>query len=329
MAKGKYDLTGLLKEIEKTKGTTEKDDQKSVYWKPTLEKDQEKAEYLIRFLPNPDSTTGSPWIERRAHMFNFPSGKFIYEPCAKKAKKGECFICEEVTKLYAAGDPEKEVIGGKRFAKKRFFHNVLVIKDPREGGKNEGKVLIYECGDQVHNKCTAFLENSEIEASERLYFHPTLGTNFKLIIEWKKDYQNYDSSTFVRKTSAMEVGGKVLSLEEAEEFIEKSCSKLNEKILDAKVFKPYETLKSLYLNQGIADKTPAKSKDEGTEIKDPDDDVNPDFLKTAAELKAKQEKKTTEAPKPVVKVEAKKEDEDLPFDKNSDEDAELEALLKE
>jgi hypothetical protein len=331
MANGKYDLGNLLKEIEKTKGAKESDDSKSVFWKPTLDKDQERAEYIIRFLPNTDSVNGMPWIERRAHMFKFASGKFMYEPCPKKAGKGECFACEEVAKLYATKEQDQMEIGGKRFAKQRFFMNVLVVKDPRENGKNEGKIMVYEFGDQIHNKCLSFLSCAEIEPEERVFFHPTMGTNFNLVIKWKKDYQNYDDADFARKTSAIKIDNKVLSLEEAEEFIEKNSYKLNEKLLDSKCFKTYEDIKSTYLNQGNkkTERTKARTETTGTEVGE-DNELVPDFLKPTpkAEPEVKVATKKVDPPKITPK---KEEDEDLPFDaasSNDNEDAELEALLK-
>ena len=205
---GKCDLNSLLNELEKTETSSGNNDYQSDFWKPTIEKGEERVEYVIRFLPNPDSKTNFPWVERAAHMFNFPNGKFIYEPCQKKTKREPCYICEEVSKLYGSGDPSQEKLGAKRFSKKRVFHNVLIVKDPREGGKNEGKVMIYECGQQIHDKCIEFLRNQDLDPEERIYFHPTAGADFKLVITWKSNYQNYEKSDFVRKPSGIEVDGE-------------------------------------------------------------------------------------------------------------------------
>jgi hypothetical protein len=330
---GKYDLGGLLKTLEKTKKSDKNSEDKSATIKFTLDKDQESAEYIIRFLPNPDSVDGSPWVTRHAHMFNFPNKNFTYEPCPQKHGKGKCYYCEAKNEHYASGDEKRIAIGGKQFAKARYFFNVLVIKDPREGGKNEGKIFVFEGGDQIIKKCEAFLKNTEIEAEERLFFHPTLGTNFKLVMTWKQDYQNYEESTFSRKASAIEIDGQKQSLEEAEEYLEKNTFKLNEMLLKDESFKSYDILKSQYLNQGASKKTesakkPAKSEEE-VEAKLPDDDdINPDFLKpTPKTAPVASAPKTASKPAPKQKV---ADDDDIPFKKASDdEDADLAKLLED
>jgi len=322
---GKYDLNSLLNELEKTETSSGGNEYQSDFWKPTIEKGEEEVEYLIRFLPNPDSKTNFPWVERAAHMFNFPSGKFIYEPCAKKSKKEPCYVCEEVSKLYQSGDVKQEALGSKRFSKKRFFHNILVVKDPREGGKNEGKVFIYEAGSQIHDKCIEILKNDDLDANERVYFHPTLGTDFKLRITWKSNYQNYDKSTFARRTSSLEVKGEKLDDDAAETFIDENCIGLNKRLLGEKAFKGYEDLKELYLNQGnvTEKKEPRKEKEaeeiEVDEVEELDTTVN-------------DEKIQAQNPEPKKKVEPVEEEDDTPFDMDddsSDEDAELEALLSD
>jgi hypothetical protein len=330
--KSKYDLGSLLSELEKTETTSGggSKDYQSDFWKPTLEKGDERVEYTIRFLPNPDSKSNFPWVERAAHMFNFPSGKFIYEPCVKKAKKEKCYICEEVDQLYRSGDPELENMGAKRFSKKRYFHNILVVKDPRDGGKNEGNVLIYECGQQIHDKCIEFLKNKDLDPSERLYFHPTLGTNFKLVMTWKSNYQNYEKSDFVRKPSSIEIEGAELDLDEAEKFIEENCKGLNERLLSEKSFKEYDVLKNLYLNQGVVDETEVTSsrkpkKEEEVDV-DLDDEIDEDDKTINDEpIEARNPKKREKK-----ETEIEKDDSPLPDDddeETSDEDAELEALL--
>ena len=123
MAKGKYDLNSLLRDLEKKESKGDNSFSND-FWKPKLEKGEEKAEYIIRFLPNPDTKTNFPHVERFVHMFTFPSGKYMSEPCPKKAKINDqkCYICDEVSQFYKCGDPEKEKIGSKRFAKIHFFH---------------------------------------------------------------------------------------------------------------------------------------------------------------------------------------------------------------
>jgi len=318
---GKYDLNSLLKELDKTDSSLNNTDFQSDFWKPTIDKAEERVEYVIRFLPNPDTKTGFPWVERAVHMFQFGNGKFIYEPCVKKAKKQPCFICEEVAKLYESEDPAQEAIGSKRFSRKRFFHNVLIISDPREGGKNEGRVMIYEAGSQIQDKCVEFLRSPGLPEEERIYFHPTEGTDFRLVLTWKQKYPNYEKSDFQRKMSPISIDGKVLSFEEAEQFIEKNAKKLNERLLVDKVFKDYETLKNLYLNQGQVDETKTKTRNPEKKEKE-EEEINADIDQTI-------NKKNVTSRNPMKKVEPEVEEDNEPFnsDNYTDEDAELEALL--
>ena len=316
---GKYDLNALLGDLEKTETKGEKKEFSSDFWKPTIDKKEERVEYVIRFLPNPDSETSAPWVERAAHMFEFPSGKFTYEPCPKKAKKGDCYYCEQVNELYNSGDPAKEKQGGKRFAKKRFYHNILIVSDPRDGGKNEGKVMIFEAGSQVHDKCIEFLKNTELDASERIYFHPTAGTNFKLVMTWKSDYPNYEKSDFLRRPSAIEVEGEELSMKKAEQFIEDNAHPLNEKLMNDKFFKDHAKLKDLWQNQGIASES---SKNTEEEVDETTEDVEVTVRNPEEKVKADK----TKSKKKVVE----EEDDDTPpwsGDEDSDEDAELAELL--
>lgn len=319
---GKYDLNALLENISKAESGGSGEQKQSDFWKPTLEKGESRVEYTIRFLPNPDSEDGFPYVERAAHMITFPNGKFMYEPCRKKTKGEPCPICEHVNDLYNSEDPAKEKIGSKRFSKKRFFQNVLIVKDPRDGGKNEGKVMIYEAGSQINDKCKEFLTNQEIKASERIFFHPTKGTDFKLVIVEKSGFPNYEKSDFVRSSSPIEVDGKELDLDEAEAFIEEKAFKLNEKLMDDKFFKSYDELKALYENQGVPVKKDDKKSSGKEEEVEPTIDDEVDTTIKGDEVKSRN---------PSEKAEVSQEvEEDLPFEPDApedDEDAELAALL--
>lgn len=258
----RYDISNLVEEIEKIEskeGPVEKKEEKSVYWKATLGEKEKRAEFIIRPLENLDSETNHPWVQRDAHMFPFQNKKFCYQPCPRMFDKNsgkkagtwcKCPICEDKDALYATGDPFKEQIAQKRTPKKRYFGNFLIVKDPRDGGKNEGKVFIYEFGEQIFKKFTAFLANKEIPLAERCYFHPLKGTNFKLIITRKGEQLNYEDSDFSRSSSPMVINNKEATMEEAEAFIQENAYKLREKLLRPEVFKSYADIKEFYDNQG-------------------------------------------------------------------------------
>ena len=311
-----YDLQGLLDELDEAKGSKKSgDDFRSDFWKPTIEDGEDTVEYTIRFLPNPDAETSKPWVERAAHMFSFPSGKFVYEPCPKKCKVGKCPFCEAVDNLYATEDPAQEEIASKRYSRKRFFYYVQVVKDARDGGANEGKVLIYEAGAQVHNKIDKFIHDAELPPKERLFYHPQYGTDFRLIVKRKHNYPNYDDSTFARRPSPMEVDGEVVSLEEANKYIEENAPGLNQRLFNDKTFKDYDTLKELYENQGILAKKPSSE----TETKSSD----------SSEEEVATNIEDVEVRNPDKKVDAEKETDDQVSAGSgmTDEEAELEELL--
>jgi hypothetical protein len=325
---GKYDdidVNDILTSLEKTEAKSDNKDFSNDYrWKPTIEKNEERVEYVIRFLPNPDANEKWHWVDRAAHMFEFPSGKYVYEPCPKKAKKGDCYFCEQVSELFNSGDMGKEALGKKRFAKKRFYHNVLIVKDERDGGKNEGKVMVFEYGQQIHDKIIEFMGNKDLDPAERLYFHPTYGTDFRLVMTWKSDYQNYEKSDFARRTSGIKVNGEELNAADVEKFIDDNAYSLNEKILGDKNFKGYDKLKEVYLNQGVVSEQRTTTSTTGEEIEEEiDDDV--DVTIRNPEEKVKADKKVTSQ-----KISVDDDDDEPPFDtEDTDDDEELQALLND
>lgn len=321
---GRYDIDSLVSDIEKVENAKEapekKEEKRSEYLKLTLPDNVKRMEYVLRLLENPDSETSQPWVQRDAHMFPYPNRKFCYQPCPKRRDilagikpAAKCPICEDKDRLYDTGDPAKEQMGQKRTPKKRYFYNVLVVKDPRENGKNEGKVFIFEMGDQLQKKCAAFLTNKEIPASDRCFFHPLKGTNLKVVMTKKSEQLNYDDSEFSRSTSPLVVNNKeITTMEEAEAFITQNCFKLREKLLAPTVYRSYEEIKEYYDNQGEVEK-----KKDSPKPSDPFADKTIDNQKVTAR-------------NPVQKVPEIKTvtEEELPFSvTQDDDDAKLEALL--
>lgn len=321
MAKKKYDLGNILNELKKSESNNDSSENSgaSEFYKVGLEKDQDSLEVVLRFLPNPDSENQVPWVYRPAHMIKFANGKFMYAPCPKKVKKGECPICEEVNLMYKSQDPAQEAQAGKQFAKKRYFHNILVVKDPRNNGENEGKVLIWEYGKQVHDKC---LEALQDEDDPLVYFDPEDGANFKLKIVRNGDFPNYDKSKFM-KPSALEVDGEELDEDEADAFIEENCHKLNEKLMGDASFKSYEELRSLYDNQGVVKKVTKAATTED------DEDDDEEIIARAAKKKSKAKAPAKTEEPPFDTDEEAEDQDDYSADTEEDEDEDLMALLED
>lgn len=309
----KYDVSALvnkLNEKEKARENGGSSNFPTDMWRPTIEKGEKRVEYVIRFLENPDSITGFANVDRHAHMVKFANGKYLSQPCSKKANKEDsCYICEVVDVMFKSKQVTQENIAKAQYAKARYFYNILVIQDPRDDGKNEGKVFLFEAGKQIQDKCNEFLKNKQIKESERCFFHPLKGTNFEIVVTIKSDFPNYDLSNFMRSCSPMEINGKeVKTIEEGEKFCAEKCFKLNEYLFQDKFFKPYDEIKQLYLNQGMTSKD--KNKQTTKEHEEVDE---------VEEKPKKPEMKTTVKSKP---PEPEEEDETEPFEEDESETTE-------
>ena len=328
-----FDLDSILKNAEKKESNTASTNSyTSDFWKPTLEKGQDKAEYRIRFLPNPDSKNGFCWVERFSHMFKFANGKYCYQPCIKRTYKHlyddnnkKCYMCEKKNELYNTGDPDMERIGSQRNAKLRYFYNVLILDDPREGGKNNGEIRIFEAGTQVHELLSKFMGNKGTPKHERLFYHHMHGCDFTLSMKMRKttngEYQNYDDSYFDRTSGPITLDGKVLSEDEAKAMLEDKCYSLNDRILSDKAFKDYDFLKEVYDNEGMVEYSTNST---NTAPEKEEEEVEP----TVEDVTIKNEK--VSARNPEVKLDVDREIEDtVKSDETdtSDEDAELAKLL--
>ena len=316
------DLAKKVKDKQKSKG--DGGSFTNDFWRPTIEKGQERVEYIIRFLPNPDSIDGVPNVDRYSHMVNFPNGKYLSVPCAKKSGKDDnCYICEDTAKGFKSDIVSQQNLAKARYAKARYFYNILVIRDPREDGKHEGKIYMFEAGKQIQDKCSEFVVNEEIREEDRNFYDPLVGTNFKLVVTIKSEYSNYDKTDFMRSTSAIEFNGKkITSEEEGDEFVEKNCFKLNEVLFKDKLFKSYDEIKELYLNQGevksAGSKKPSFKKEEEIDEEEEDRTVK----------NKKIEVRNPPKPKKVEpEEEPEDEDEDSATGTDDDEDEELARLL--
>lgn len=170
-------------------------------WKfrPSLN-NKPKVNYELRILPNVHTELGEPWVKAFFHMFRRPDGKFIYTLCPTTFGKDEkCPICEKSRRLFNSNDQLDEKEARDLYRKARYFANVLIVKDPREGDENqEGQVLVWEFGNQIFDKITEALVEQDLN-----FYHPTEGHNFNLTIKKRGDFPDYSMSTFSPKSSAI------------------------------------------------------------------------------------------------------------------------------
>ena len=335
---GKYsgiDLKSLRSKLEESASKSEeggKGSFSSDFWKPTLEDKQKISEYEVRFLPNPDSVDGFPWVQRNAHMVKFATtGSFIYEPCPRTSKKGDCPICEIVNPGFKSGNPHEKDRAMAQYAKGRFFLNVYIIKDDREDGINVGKIKIIEVGKKIFEKLKAKIE---AEKGAFAFFDLLRGANFKIIVTKEQDFPNYDKSDFVMAGTTEEpkivyplelVNGTKITEATCDKFMEGAFS-LNEKLFTETTFKSYDELKSIYENQGY----PKKEEDSSIKGRNPNppQKIYPERVVSEDDLPfGKSEAPKAETPKTETPKASSVKKEEYKSESNSDEEAEIAALL--
>lgn len=186
---------------QKKKEKFEKKDQSDFRFKPVIIGKQ-KTVYTVRILPNfsaPD-ISAPPWIQTLVHLgYNKKQAK-MFALCPKTHdKEAKCPICEEATKYWAKVNAKEATDTEKKLAsnfnkKKRYFANVLVLKDPRSAkdGSQQGKILTWEFGDQVFNKLLDYLNDRK-----RFFYLPKGGYDLNVVMKLKTDeYPNYEASFF-------------------------------------------------------------------------------------------------------------------------------------
>jgi hypothetical protein len=301
---------------------------KSEFWRPGLEQDQDSAEYIVRFLPNNNEEADDDvhFVSRPTHMIKFQSsGNFISEPCPKRNGKAEmCPICEVVNPLFKGSEAEKKV-ALDQYAKARFFSNVYVLKDPRNDGENEGKIMMYEYGKTIYELCLKSMEIDEDDDEKTeddivIYYDPLEGADFKIIIKRVAGYPNYDDSKFIRSGKPLRlVDGSEIDEDNIDAFMDGELVEgmggafnLQEKLLNDDLFKSYPDLKKIYENQGY----PKKDQEGTSEVDDEDEDDEEEVVKKFETSKKNVQKRNNKE----VETEKEVDDEDYEMDDEDDDD---------
>jgi len=330
MGKSKYLQSNLKAAQESLKEQENKNSEAFTndFWKPDLEKGKEEVEYIIRFIPNPDSTNGSHSVQRNSHMIEYPNGKFVYLACPAKparSKKWDCPICEEVDPWWN-GDQHAQNKAKRWYARPRYFSNIYIVSDERDDRANEGKIKIFEYGKSIYQMGTKILiGDEEMDKVGIEYSHLFEGVNFKLVVkritdERGKSLPTYnDSDFFVKPGPLKKSNGDVLQPDDADEFMEKAFS-LNFKILNDDVFKSTEELRHIHENQGMTEKGDESKSDKSEKTVERITVRNPSPSKQIIA-----EKEVTENVRPTeVKTEVKKA-----VQTTQDDDDDLAKLLSE
>ena len=235
------------------------EDRDSFKFQPKKLGNQQRSVYVVRFLPNVhvDEGQSEPWVEAKAHMF-YPKGasKKTYQICpTTKDDKAPCPICERAKKLFDEGNEAAEKKARSIYKKRRYFANVLVLKDPRAKDDNqEGQVLIWEFGKKIFDKLTAAM------TLNGLYFWDVEdGANFNLVITEDGGFPNYDSSDFDRQNTDLNDNNDL-------DVIYDSIHNIHEKVLPESRFRTYDELEAIFNGEQVVDKN---TKDESLKSDEP------------------------------------------------------------
>jgi len=180
----------LVKEVEKmNSGSSGSADDR--YWKPEMDKSG-TGYAVIRFLPAVDGED-LPWVKLFSHAFQGPGGWFIENSLTTIGGKDP--VSELNRELWNSGnDKDKETVRTQK-RKLSFYSNIYVVKDPANP-QNEGKVFLYKFGKKIFDKIMDVMQPEFDDETPINPFDFWSGANFKLKLQKKDGYWNYDKSEF-------------------------------------------------------------------------------------------------------------------------------------
>ena len=297
-------LEKLTRALQNTKQKKFGDDR---YW--TLSRDKAGNGYaLIRFLDEPAvdidayGVEASAWVQIWNHAFQGPGGWYIENSLTTLGKPDP--VSEENSRIWALGGKVNQDIARERKRKLNYISNILVIKDPAKP-ECEGKVFLFKYGVKIFEKINDKLDPSPeakalaaqegIELEQDNVFSLFTGKNFKLKIQTKDKYPNYDKSEFETEESP------VADSDAQIEKIWRSAYSLKAEVAADK-FKTYDELKAR-LDRVLGASAPATKSVGVAKLEESDDtppfDPDPPKASAPVQRKAKtaEPKKATPAPK--------------------------------
>jgi hypothetical protein len=188
----------LVKEVEKMNNTGSggADDR---LWKPEMDKSG-NGYAVIRFLPAPDGED-LPWVKLFSHAFQGPGGWYIENSLTTLNQKDP--VSELNRELWNSGnDADKDTVR-KQKRKLSFYANIYVVKDPANP-QNEGGVFLYKFGKKIFDKIMDVMQPEFEDETPINPFDFWGGANFKLKLQKKDGYWNYDKSEFDRPSALLE-----------------------------------------------------------------------------------------------------------------------------
>ena len=234
----------LINEVEKM-NTPQGGGPDDRLWRPSMGKDN-VGQAVIRFLPACDGED-LPWVKMFSHAFQGPGGWYIENSLTTIGQSDP--ISELNRELWNTGsEADKETVR-KQKRKLSFFANIYVVKDSANP-QNEGKVFLYKFGKKIFDKIMDVMQPEFEDETPINPFDFWSGANFKLKLQKKDGYWNYDKSEFDRPSP-------LLDDDDALEAIWKKQYSLDA-VIAPDQFKSYDQLK-VRLNQVLGKNSSRKS----------------------------------------------------------------------
>ena len=278
--------------------------------------------YEGRFLQHPNN---KPYEKYYYHFWQ--SGEnWIFALCPKTyGFDTYCPICSAVSKLYNGTKQDKQhAYNLKR--KERFVGNFYIVKDPRDGDKDEenkveGKVKLYEFPSKVEQKLKNEITDRDEGYGMEIFDPSENGRNFILKVfstkkqEDGRQWPDYSNSEFSRRQSALgsddEIEEIMNSCIDLKEYIENMETPKDKMVSILKNEFLWELVESECLSKGYEDngEEPEPKKEEKKESKKAEkkEEADDDSFDTGQE--EKKESKKAEKPKK-EKAEKPKDDVD-------------------
>lgn len=180
-----------------------------------------EAEVVMRFLPSHPNEF-KPFIENRAHMYEYEPGKFFGCDCLEKYGVA-CPICDHNHKLYISGKYTKEEASPLRLpaARRRFVSNVYIVKN-NNAPDTEGKVYRYEFGiqimDMIRKAMTGYVDPEDGEVEGYNPFDWKNGANFIYKGVSGAKGPNIKDSKFGKRRPISDKNGKELTAAEIDKI---------------------------------------------------------------------------------------------------------------
>jgi len=228
---GPSSLTFLTEKLDQLNDSGRRSDER--FWSPSVDKSG-NGYAVIRFLPAP-LEEDVPFVRTFDHGFQGPGGWYIENSLTTIGQSDPC--SEYNTRLWGSSTddkgPEREQ-ARKQKRRQHFLSNIYVVNDPANPD-NEGKVFLFKYGKKIFTKLTEAMEPNFEDEEPINPFDLWTGANFKLKIQHKDGFRNYDRSEFDKVSP-------LFSSDEKMEAIWKSEYSLQE-FLKPENFKSYEELK--------------------------------------------------------------------------------------